>query len=114
MIFNNKKDIKSDIKSKAFRFYDNNISSHTSIKDLYKELTPLLNNYLYELKILKDIISFDVNINNNDVNVYIQFILNNNITNYTLNVGINIYKKEKRITKITNFEQPNNLEYIKI
>jgi hypothetical protein len=111
MIFNNKKDVKHEIKSKVFRFYDNNIKLHSCIKELYKDLIPLLNNYLYELKILKEITSFNVKINNIDVIVNLELNMNDITTEYTLNVGLDVYKKEKRINKINNIDS-TNIEYL--
>lgn len=100
MIFNNKKDIKQEIKSKVYRFYDDKIHDCSSYKVIYDDLIPLLNNYLYELKILKEIITFDIKINKEDLILTLSLVLNKETITYDLNVGINQYKKDSRTNKL--------------
>ena len=75
-----------------------------SYKSTYEELTPLLNNFLYELRILKEIVQFEIKINKEDLLIKLVVNLNNETLSYDLNVGINQYKKDLRFNKINKIE----------
>ena len=104
MIFNNKKDIKQEIKSKVYKFYDDKYIDCNSYKTIYDDLTPLLNNFLYELRILKEIVQFEIKVNKEDLIIKLIVVLNNETITYDLNVGINQYKKDLRFNKINKIE----------
>jgi len=92
MIFDNCKDIENDIKDRI-SFYMKQNNEITDIKDLVS----LLRSYLYEMKILKEIQSFDVNeINKNKFNI----LFYKNDISYKFGISMDLELRNLKIKQI--------------